>query len=53
MRREEAFNYEVKLDGDNVVGIVIRNYRSDERLREIIRATRWTLERVLKEEGGE
>ena len=53
LRREEAFNYEVKLDGDNVVGIVIRNYRSDERLREIIRAIRWTLERVLKEEGGE
>ncbi len=52
LRREEAFNYEVKLDGDNVVGIVIRNYRSDERLREIIRAIRWTLERVLKE-GGE
>ena len=53
LRREEAFSYEVKLDGDNVVGIVIRNYRSDERLREIIRAIRWTLERVLKEEGGE
>ncbi len=53
LRREEAFNYEVRLDGDNVVGVVIRNYRSDERLREIIRAARWMLERVLKEEGGE
>ncbi|WP_054855001.1 hypothetical protein [Vulcanisaeta sp. JCM 16161] len=53
LRREEAFNYEIKLDGDNVVGIVIKNYRSDERLREIIRAIRWTLERVLKEEAGE
>lgn len=46
LRREEAFEYEVKLDNDNVVGIVIRNYRSDERLREIIRALRWTLERI-------
>jgi len=50
LRKEEAFSYEIRLDGDNVVGIVIRNYRSDERLREIIRAIRWTLERVLKEE---
>ncbi len=53
LRREEAFNYEIKLDGDNVVSMVIKNYRSDERLREIIRAARWMLERVLKEEGGE
>ncbi|MGC9152943.1 MAG: hypothetical protein ACP5GY_04325 [Vulcanisaeta sp.] len=53
LRREDAFNYEIKLDNDNVVGIVIRNYRSDERLREIIRAIRWTLERVIKEEGTE
>ncbi|BDR91624.1 hypothetical protein [Vulcanisaeta souniana] len=53
LRREEAFNYEIKLDGDNVVNIIIRNYRNDERLREIIRAIRWTLERVLKMEGNE
>ncbi|MCG2892565.1 MAG: hypothetical protein L7H00_03425 [Vulcanisaeta sp.] len=52
LRREEAFSYEVRLDDDNVTSIVIRNYRSDERLREIIRAIRWTLERALKEESG-
>jgi len=42
----------VRLDDDNVTSIVIRNYRSDERLREIIRAIRWTLERALKEGSG-
>jgi hypothetical protein len=52
LRREEAFSYEVRLDDDNVTSIVIRNYRSDERLREIIRAIRWTLERALKEGSG-
>lgn len=53
LRREEAFSYEVRLENDNVISIVIRNYRSDERLREIIRAVRWTLERVLKEGEAE
>ncbi len=46
---DEAFQYEVKVEDDKVTCIIIRNYRTEERLREILRATRWTLERVLKE----
>lgn len=53
LKREDAFNYEIRTDGDNVVGIVIRNYGTEERLREIIRAVRWTLERVIGEESEE
>lgn len=53
MRREDAFNYEVKTDDDNVVNIVIKNHGSEERLREIIRAVRWTLERVIGENTEE
>ncbi|WP_238375113.1 hypothetical protein [Vulcanisaeta thermophila] len=53
LSRDDAFNYEVRIEGDNVVGIVIRNYRTQERLREIIRALRWTLERVIEREEEE
>jgi len=48
MRREEAFNYELRLDDGNVVELIIRNYKSEENLREILRSVRWTLERILK-----
>lgn len=53
LRREDAFNYEIRIDGDNVVGIIVRNYGTEERLRGIIRAVRWTLERIMSKESEE
>ncbi len=39
-------SYEVILDGDRVKEIVVRNFREEHRLREIINAVRWTLETI-------
>ena len=37
-------SYEIILDGDLVKEIVVRNFREEYRLREIVNAVRWTLE---------
>lgn len=42
-----AFGFEIERDGDDVREIAIRNYRTEGRLREILNATRWTLETIL------
>jgi len=42
-----AFSYEVVYEGDRVKEIEVRNYRDENRLREIINAVRWTLETAL------
>jgi hypothetical protein len=47
MRREDAFNYELRTEDGNVVELLIRNYKGDENLREILRSIRWTLERIM------
>lgn len=39
-------SYEVILDGDRVKEIIVRNFREEHRLREIINAVRWTLETI-------
>ncbi|MCS7132722.1 MAG: hypothetical protein N3F65_00015 [Nitrososphaeria archaeon] len=38
--------YEVIYDGDRIKEILVRNFREEYRLREIINAVRWTLETV-------
>ncbi len=38
--------YEIIYDGDRVKEILVRNFREEYRLREIINAVRWTLETV-------
>ena len=50
LSRDEVLNYEiVKNNEGKVVEILIENYGSDERLREILRSARWTFERLLAE----
>ena len=45
--KSQSFTYELKRGDDGIIGIVVRNYRTEERRRELIRAVRWTLERIL------
>lgn len=47
--RDQAFNYEI-IEGDNGVirEILITNYGSEERIREIRSAARWCLEKMLE-----
>jgi len=41
--------YDVIYEGDRVKEIVVRNFREEYRLREIVNAVRWTLETVASE----
>ncbi|MEM1534612.1 MAG: hypothetical protein QW059_05395 [Nitrososphaerota archaeon] len=43
---EKVLNYEIVYDGERVKEILVRNYREDSRLRELISSVRWTLETV-------
>ncbi|GBC70977.1 hypothetical protein HRbin02_00752 [Candidatus Calditenuaceae archaeon HR02] len=43
---EKVLSYEIVYDGDRVKEILVRNYREDSRLRELISSVRWTLETV-------
>ncbi|MEM4290226.1 MAG: hypothetical protein QXQ48_08170 [Nitrososphaerota archaeon] len=43
---EKVLNYEIIYDGERVKEILVRNYREDSRLRELISSVRWTLETV-------
>ena len=45
--KSQAISYELRRGEGGVMGLVVRNYRTEERRRELIRAVRWTLERVL------
>ena len=42
-------DYEIIYEGDRVKEIVVRNFREEYRLREIVNAVRWTLETVASE----
>jgi len=40
----QELSYDIIVDGDLVKEIVVRNFRAEYRLREIVNAVRWTLE---------
>jgi len=42
-------DYDIIYEGDRVKEIVVRNFREEYRLREIVNAVRWTLETVASE----
>lgn len=42
----QEMSYEVVYDGERVKEIIVRNFREEHRLREIINAVRWTLETI-------
>lgn len=44
--KEKMVKYEVIFDGDRVSEILVKNYRDDARLRDLINSVRWTLETV-------
>ena len=46
MAPDKAFSYEIVADGDDLREIVVRNYGDQRRLREITRASHWTLEKM-------
>ncbi len=45
----ERLSYSVERDDGNVVRVIVRNYRTEDREREIVRALRWTLERLTQQ----
>jgi len=44
---EKALEYEIEIKNGNVKEILIRNYRKEERISEIEKTIRWTLETIL------
>lgn len=47
----EAFEYEVIKQGEEIREIMIRNYRNQKRMREIMTTARWTLEKMNEKAG--
>jgi hypothetical protein len=46
----EAFTYDIVADEDTLEAIVIQNYVSRKRLREIVSSSRWTFEKMYERE---
>jgi hypothetical protein len=44
--REKMVKYEIVYDGDRVSEILVKNYRDEARLKDLINSVRWTLETV-------
>jgi hypothetical protein len=44
--REKMIKYEIVYDGDRVSEILVKNYRDEARLKDLINSVRWTLETV-------
>lgn len=47
---ERAFSFDVKVEGDVVKEIHVRNYRDKRRLRELRTSIRWTLEKMYEKQ---
>lgn len=45
---DKTFSYEIITDADDLREIVVRNYGDQRRLREITRASHWTLEKMYE-----
>jgi hypothetical protein len=43
---DEGLDYEVVYDGDVAREIIVRNYRDESRLREIVNSVKWTLDTI-------
>jgi hypothetical protein len=42
----DVFTYEVVYDGDVARELVVKNYREEGRLREIVNSVKWTLDTI-------
>ncbi len=49
---DEAFNYEISQEGNNIKALVIRNYGDERRLVELKSAIKWTLRRMYERSVG-
>lgn len=47
----QELSYNIIQDGERVKEIVIRNFREEYRLREIVNAIRWTLETIIEKQS--
>jgi hypothetical protein len=47
----QELSYNIIQEGDRVKEIVIRNFREEYRLREIVNAIRWTLETIIEKQS--
>ena len=47
----QELTYNIVQDGERVKEIVIRNFREEYRLREIVNAIRWTLETIVERQS--
>jgi hypothetical protein len=47
----QELSYNIVQDGERVKEIVIRNFREEYRLREIVNAIRWTLETIIERQS--
>ncbi len=45
---DETMAYSIKLDGDNIVEIIVTNVKDDARIREIKNAVTWTFEKMIE-----
>ncbi|MCF8885244.1 MAG: hypothetical protein L4877_05595 [Aigarchaeota archaeon] len=48
----QELTYMIVQDGDRVKEIIVRNFREEYRLREIINAIRWTLETIVEKQSN-
>jgi len=46
LSESEVLSYEVIYDGDVARELVVRNYRDEQRLREIVNSVKWTLDTI-------
>ncbi|MEM4189227.1 MAG: hypothetical protein QW544_01755 [Candidatus Caldarchaeum sp.] len=44
--QSEALSYEVVYDGDTARELIVKNYRDEQRLREIVNSVKWTLDTI-------
>lgn len=45
---DETMGYSIKLDGDNIVEVIVTNVKDDARIREIKNAVTWTFEKMIE-----
>lgn len=52
LKKDEVIGCDVEKDGTHIKKIVIRNYRDQQRLQEIIRTAGWSFTRMLESQGA-
>ncbi|NIM44358.1 MAG: hypothetical protein GTN80_01520 [Nitrososphaeria archaeon] len=53
LRREEKLSYSVEEEGGNLQSLKVHNYRSDERMRDIMGKAKWAVRTIIRESSDE